>query len=392
MKKEEYYESFCTGCGLCKSAFGYEMAMNDKGFTTPKIQNPDLLKELCPVNGRASSDAYTQNVWGPVLEFKLGWSLNPTIRKKASSGGLLTEIACWFLEKNLADGVLQTRVDENDPVSTRFVCSETSQEVIDSCGSRYAESFPLIKIDEYLKKDKKYVFVGKPCDVEILRSYIDLHDEYKDKIVCFLSFFCAGVPSRAANLELVQKMGCDYEKLKAFDYRGNGWPGYATAVDSDENIYTMDYESSWGKVLGRDKRKFCRLCMDGIGLFADIVCCDAWYEKENSRPDFSEHEGRNAVMVRTQRGKQIMDEIIKENKIHLEEDEEYRKRLNKIQKYQYSRRTTYISQWLALKLTFHSTPHMNFKNVLRLAKLASTKTHINIFWGTLKRIYRGRYK
>ena len=96
-------------------------------------------------------------------------------------------------------------------------------------------------------------------------------------------------------------MGCD-GKIKSLRYRGDGWPGYATATQYDGKVFKMDYNTSWGQILGRDIMKMCRFCLDGIGEMADISCCDAWYLTNDNKPDFSEADGRNAVFCRSKLG------------------------------------------------------------------------------------------
>lgn len=392
MSKIDYYKSFCTGCGLCKSVSGADLHLNDKGFFEPQITEITFQENYCPVNGGASLGKYADSIWGPVEDIGLGWSTDSAIRVKASSGGVLTAIACWFLNTGRADGVLQTKVKSNNPLQTEMVCSTNEMDVVTCSGSRYAESSPLADIIHYLKQNKRYVFIGKPCDVQILKSFVNDRADLPGKIVFWGSFFCAGVPSYSANKELVKKMGSSLENLISFEYRGNGWPGFATAIECDGKQYQMDYDSSWGRVLGRDKRKFCRLCVDGIGLFADIACGDAWYMTDDKKPDFSERLGRNVIIPRTQYGKEILANLIRDNAIAYKSTPEFIENLQYIQKYQFERRSTYLAQWLALKITFHETPKMNLKNMYKLSKNVSFARQIDIFWGTLKRIYRGRYK
>ena len=43
-----------------------------------------------------------------------------------------------------------------------------------------------------------------------------------------MSFFCAGLPSIDAQKKLLEEMGCN-SRVVSLRYRGNGWPGYATA-------------------------------------------------------------------------------------------------------------------------------------------------------------------
>lgn len=50
----------------------------------------------------------------------------------------------------------------------------------------------------------------------------------------------------------------------------------------------MSYNESWGNILGKYLQKRCKICPDGIGEFADIVCADAWHGDKSGYPNFEE--------------------------------------------------------------------------------------------------------
>ena len=205
----------------------------------------------------------------------------------------------------------------------------------------------------------------------------------------YFSFFCAGMPTLKANKLLIEKMGCDEKELISLSYRGNGWPGYATAVTNSQE-YKMSYADSWGRVLGRDKHKYCRMCMDGIGLFADISCGDAWYVKDN-KPDFTEGEGRNVVFARNQIGLDLVQEAFSAGYIHLEDYVNFNEEIRIIQKYQSERRSTMVAQLFACKLFLRRTPHYKLVELLKYCKNVPLKGQVKVIWGTTKRILKGRY-
>lgn len=110
--------------------------------------------------------------------------------------------------------------------------------------------------------------------------------QLKETIPYLFSFFCMGLPSESAQIKLLKKLEC--KECKSLDYRGNGWPGFATAIDKDSKVHQITYDESWGEILGRDLMPVCKFCIDGIGEMADIACGDAWYLTSENTPDFSE--------------------------------------------------------------------------------------------------------
>lgn len=388
-KIDTLFVSYCSGCGLCSSCNGTQLYENEKGFLCPKLSNSELQEKICPASMcSCSKTCKSDNIWGDFVSINRGYSLDPVLRKKASSGGLLSEIACYLIDNKKVDGIIHIGVGDN-PLSTKVYVSNNRSEVISHAGSRYIQSSPLVNICKILGEGGVYAFVGKPCDIMTLKNYIRVTDGIKGKIEYYLSFFCAGIPSMVANKELIAKMGCDKE-IDSLTYRGNGWPGYAHAVARDGNEYFMSYSESWGRILGRDKHKMCRLCMDGIGIDADIVCADAWYIK-NGTPDFSERDGRNIVICRTDKGDRLYKEVLKAGTISSEKYDEYAEEMPIIQKYQFERRSTMAFQVAALKIFHIKVPKYKFSELRKFLKYTNYRTGLKIFWGTLKRVYRGRY-
>lgn len=387
-------KEYCTGCGLCKSACSVEFTTDSKGFQVPKIEKPeqiDFCKSACMSLGEPSNHFSGNDVWGKFENVFLGWSCDKDVRREASSGGVLTSLCGYLLEEKIVDGIIQTVQDEKIPYNTKTVISKTPDDVKRCMGSRYSASAPLAQILDVLNEGGKYAFVGKPCDVAILRIYLSKHLEFAGEVRYFLSFFCAGQPSVNAQLKLLKQLGCEkVEDCKALQYRGNGWPGFATALKYDGTSQRMSYNDSWGKILGRDVRKCCRLCLDGIGELADIACGDAWYISNDGKPSFLEGEGRNVIFARTKTGSTLLQDAMKGNYITLNIYSNYSEELKKIQKYQYDRRVTMKSMLTAMKLMGKKVPHYNKEVLKELSKNATLNQKVKRFVGTIKRIKQGK--
>lgn len=377
------FTQYCTGCGLCKAIGRSEIQKDERGFFHPvEEQN---LHDLCPASGLQCSSFDKTNVWGRNHGVFIGWTNDRLLRQKASSGGITTQAACYLLENNYVDCVIHVGADEKDPTKTKLIYSRTAEEVKVHCGSRYSVSSPLLEVDK-LDLQKKYAFIGKPCDVIALRNYMDILPELRKSILYVFSFFCMGVPSEKAQAKLLSELGC--KNCKSLTYRGNGWPGFTTSEDADGKTAKMDYNSSWGRILGRDLMTACKYCVDGIGEMADISCGDAWYLTENQKPDFREHDGRNVIFARTEIGFQLLSEMKRKGVISMEEYGNYKQELPLIQTSQYNRRRQMLARILALRVLLEPAPNYPLSLLRSYASGMSFGDFFKTFAGTCKRIWK----
>lgn len=324
----------CAGCGLCAGLGEPDdpaIVMEDsaEGFRRPvTIRKPsarhaELIDAACPgANIRhepSSFEAGYHPVWGPLIKVRLGWSTDASLRRNASSGGGLSAILTHLLSKGEIDYVVQTSVSDASPIRNALRISTGRDDVFHSAGSRYAPSSPLEDIGARLNQPGRFAFVGKPCDVAGLRQ-LARHDERVDKKVAYMiAFMCAGVPGYRGTSALLDALGVENEnEVVAFRYRGDGWPGFATAELSDGRKLKMDYDSSWGGVLNKHLQFRCKICPDGIGEFADVVCADGWHLDDKGAANFDERDGRSLILTRTDKGEALIQRMIDGGSIEIE--------------------------------------------------------------------------
>lgn len=377
---------FCTGCGLCHSAYHVHFQKDGDGFAKPQNTNDIFskkeMKRICPF-GENGVSKYSGGVWGKYLQVVRGYATDEIVRYKASSGGVITAILCYLLRNKLVDGVVLTKADSKIPYHCETFCARTEEDIVSACGSRYAQSSPLMEILDLVKPGEKYAVVGKPCDISTLRRYMEINTTLRSQIIYMVSFFCAGMPSDRANRKLLHELKCkDCAELR---YRGNGWPGYTTAIDCKGVSHEMEYQRSWMEILGRDIRKCCKFCFDGIGEYADISCGDLWNLTKNKKPDFSESKGYNIVFARTMVGKELLAQVIKNGDIEAQDWEMNIDNLRYCQPNHYIKRTTILSKVIALKLLFKESPKYKVFRMIAYAKESDMKTQWGSFKGTIKR-------
>lgn len=393
----------CSGCGMCAGLAGAEapivMRESAAGYRRPEVVGPvdaplaELIDAICPGatirHDPASLEAEYHPVWGPMLAARLGWSTDAELRRNASSGGGLSGVLVHLLNSGAVDYVVQTAVSPDSPVRNALAVSTGRKDVFHAAGSRYAPSSPLEDIGARLDAPGKFAFVGKPCDVAGLRQLARHDPRVKEKVPVMIAFMCAGVPSYRGTSALLKAMGVEDEsKVTAFRYRGDGWPGFATARLEDGTTFQMDYDTSWGRILNRHLQFRCKICPDGIGEFADIVCADGWYCDDDGNPLFDEREGRSIILTRTQRGEAILTEAVAAGTIATEPLS--LRALGHMQPFQARRKGMVIPRMAAMMLTGRRRPRFAHLELARNARSLGLKESLRSFVGTFRRLLAGQ--
>src|SRR5207253_1914445 len=115
-------------------------------------------------SGPLSHNSHADREFGPALELWEGYAADPEIRFRASSGGLLTAIALYCLEKEQMAFVLHAGMDENSPWTNRTQKSFNKADLLSRAGSRYAPASPCDGLQSIEDSERPCVFIGKPCD------------------------------------------------------------------------------------------------------------------------------------------------------------------------------------------------------------------------------------
>jgi len=394
----------CSGCGLCAGIVKGEdtpIVMRDtqEGYRRPEAVAavpPDLalkIDTVCPgANIRhdpSRLEAEYHPVWGPVIASRLGWTTNSKLRRNASSGGGLSALLSHLLRTQEVDYVVQTAVSRQSPIRNATVTSRQSEEVYRAAGSRYAPSSPLEGLADCLDRPGRFAFVGKPCDVAGLRQLSRVDPRVDEKVAFMIAFMCAGVPSYRGTSALLEAMGVEKESaIVAFRYRGDGWPGYATAELADGRRFRLDYQTSWGGILNRHLQFRCKICPDGIGEFADVVCADGWHCDNEGNPVFDEQEGRSIILSRTEKGENLVRRAVASG--DLECTPLALSQIRDMQPFQARRKGMVLPRLAAMALLGRRRPRFANLELVRNMRAIGVRAATRSMLGTLKRLLESR--
>jgi coenzyme F420 hydrogenase subunit beta len=357
-------------CGSCRACLDVCPA-HENDHTTINSR-PGLLEDL-----KASC--------GPVLEIWEGHASDPEIRHKGSSGGLLTALSLYCLEREAMHGVLHIGSDPEDPVRNKTTMSRNREELLAKTGSRYAPAAACDSLHLIERAPGPCVFIGQPSEVTALRKAQLLRPSLAEKTGLVLSFFCAGSPSRKGTIELLRSLDVKGEDVRDLRYRGNGWPGMfsVTLKGQTQPAREVTYRESWGFV--QAFRPFAtHLSPDGSGEDADLSCGDPWYrEVKPGEP------GSSLVVVRTVRGKELLYDAMRAGYVTLQRAEAWK--MTNSQKNLIAKRGAIGGRIAVLRLLGLPAPRLKgfslLRNWLKLSFMEKLRSTI----GTLRRVITRGY-
>lgn len=312
----------CSGCGACAYVgqdYGVsmvdfpEVGRRPVGVKQLPLYIKDEIAAVCP-GAEVKSPGWGNHepdddevLVGPSEQIWEGWARDEEIRWAGSSGGVVTALSAYCLERLGMALVVHTGTDPDKPWRNRTVVSTDRVGLIRNSSSRYTTSSPVEALRLIEDSDRPCVFVGKPCDVAAVARLRATRPRLDKNLGLVLSFFCAGTPMSAASMRLAGELGFpDSESIASLRYRGYGWPGDFKVTATDGRSANISYESSWSQLASRQRQLRCQLCPDGLGELADVTGGDAWHRKNEQGP------GISLILARTARGRQIVEGAVKD--------------------------------------------------------------------------------
>ena len=180
----------CTGCAACYNICprgAITMDYNEAQELVPIIDeskciNCKMCEKICPNNSEIN--------YNKPIDVYAAWNRNQEEQNSSTSGG----IAAYFYQQIIKENGVGVGCDFNKDMELIHSISENFEDCKKFKQSKYVQSYiGLIyqKIESLLNDGKKVLFIGTPCQVQGLKSY--LRHEYENLIL--VDIICHGVPS-----------------------------------------------------------------------------------------------------------------------------------------------------------------------------------------------------
>jgi len=318
----------CTGCAACVIACPHDVLdykHEDGGYLPFNIENfsiPDFCSHgqkgctsctrACPRFRDWEEDADEQlfgrsrskeEVFGQYESIFLSRSTDKAIQEVGQDGGLVSSILIYALENQVIEGALVSSTDENWVASPSLATSK--DEILASAGSRYTYSANTLAYNQAKEqKLEKLALVGMGCQASA-PAIMQARKAGKvgRRIELTIGLLCSKTFTDAIFKELIEaKYGIKREDILKFNIKGR-FHIWATNDRYLEIPLKECHEFT---------RPGCKKCPDFAAEHADI-----------STGGIVNHDGWTLTIVRTQRGREILEKMLNENwleKKNIEED------------------------------------------------------------------------
>lgn len=332
---------YCIGCGACAFAGNKSIEIIEDEYrqyqgrikSEAKKTDLDAALAVCPFSNEGpNEDAISKEVFeydagayaeviGYYQGLYAGHVSDKGLRRKVTSGGILTYTLSELLRRDLVDAVVH--VKKSDKLSTLFEYgfSRTPEEVLEGAKSRYYP-IEMSQVMDFIKNNEgRYAFVGIPCFIKTARRICRQDPVIAERIRFFVGLVCGHLKSKAYADMLAWRAGIDPSEMKSIDFRHkfDDRPAdhYGIRVEDKEGnskvlVAKETPGTNWG--LGFFKYEACDYCDDIFAETADIAVGDAWI-----KPYTDDAKGNSVVVVRNETIRAIIQEGIEAGVLEFDE-------------------------------------------------------------------------
>lgn len=295
----------CTGCSACSllcPVHAISMNQNADGFINAYVD-----KDKCIYCGLCVDRCIVQNpVHKNNVEPKCyAMQADDEIRKISSSGGMFTVAAEYILDQ----GGYVCGVAYNDDFTVKHIIIDDKEDLYKLRGSKYMQSHIgeiYHDIKKLLDNEKIVLFIGTPCQVAGLCSY--LGKKYDD--LYMIDLVCHGITSS----KVFEKYYGDVlrKPLQSLEFKSKepwGWHAGVNAHFTDGSKYSSPCEEDpyfRAYLNSVSKNTACGVCtVNRLPRQGDLTIGDFWgIEKE-----MNDNKGTSLVLLNSEKGEELFDKL-----------------------------------------------------------------------------------
>lgn len=313
----------CNRCGSCVGLSGGKIVFSGR----EKKYRPRMLEDLsgeeadrilgaCP--GKSFSfPEYREHFYpdppyfhpyiGPYENILIGHSTDPEIRLNAGSGGILSAILIFLLEKGMIDGAIVTGMSKEKPWLTAPRIARSREEILEAAQSKYIIS----SVNEILPESREFkgrlAYVGLPGQVQSIRKLQKAGDPAVANIRYIFGPFYGNTLYFSSVRSFLRSHGeKDYRQIRKIWFRYGEWPGnMRVEMQSGRTFELKKFHANY--LIPFHILKNSLFCTDLANEFTDVSGGDAWSPKYEERG-----QGFSVIIPRTKPGREIIDSMAKE--------------------------------------------------------------------------------
>ncbi len=304
------HKNLCIGCGACQELCPYFRSYRGKtAMLFPCTKDKGRCFAYCPrievdldeLSNACFGKSYNADPLGHYLTIRIARAGESVAKSSFQSGGTVSALMLFALKKGYIDGAILTA---KDGIATVPRIATTAEDIRACASSKYAATPTLAALNQAVKSGMNRLgVVSTPCQtlaVAQMRTNPMADGAFHDPVALSVGLFCTwSLDFRAFAAFMAERL--DVNLIKKIDIP----PPPAEVME----VYTEEGEIEFSL---KDIRKLvpeaCSYCFDMTAEFSDI--------------SVGVVEGRNdanTIVVRTERGRKLVDEAWQEGWLVLEE-------------------------------------------------------------------------
>lgn len=325
--KDVIRHGLCNRCGSCVGLSGGKIVFSDRtGRYLPVIREPldgltsQLAWEACSGRGfdfprqRVSvfGDPEGHPFIGHYRKIYTGYSKDPEIRLNSASGGIISTVLIWLMEKKMIDGAVVLGMSEKEPWLAKPYIATTKEEILKAAQSKYI----IGPVNEILPEIGQFsgtlAYVGLPGQVQSIRLLQQMHyPAVKNIRYIFGPFYGNTLHFSSVKSFLRSFKIKDYTQIRKLYFRYGEWPGKMRVELNDGRVFELPkFHANY--LIPFHILKNSLLCTDLTNEFTDISGGDAWSKVYEERG-----KGFSMVISRSETGEDILQQMIREGCLEL---------------------------------------------------------------------------
>jgi coenzyme F420 hydrogenase subunit beta len=298
---------FCTLCGACEAACPVH-ALKVEADKPHYIFDCSTTMDLCPIcydicphsdalsleaTGFVADAPFRRESLGYYRKVLLAQSVEPRLRELSHSGGVVTSLLTYAIDKDIIDSAIVSEAEPNIPVKPKPLVGLVPDDVLSSVDSKF---FPAAVAKAFGSAVYEYgkvnvAFVGIPCHVLALRKLEAWQHKLIGSLKITIGLFCLWTLSMN---NLLRYLSRTY-KVKVSEIQ---------RIDLTKEYLIQTAKKTLKIPLSEIKTQVlpsCRTCTDFTAELADISVGSAYPLKDWS-----------TVIVRTKSGENLLNNAVEE--------------------------------------------------------------------------------
>ena len=283
------------------------MEMDDKGFVRATVDIDACVDCKQCVNVCPQINYKNQNIDNPHC---YALKADDVTVRSSSSGGVFSLLADWISSRG---GYVSGVVYDGD-MNAVFITARDHGVVESMHGSKYVYSEMgdvYAEVHSLLKGGREVLFVGLPCQVQALKNYLNEVAGSTDGLYA-VDLLCGGLPSKGVFRKYLDELSKE-KKVVNVSFRGGDLPYGTLAIDYQDGTKKIINGDPYFRCFHRSVtiNQACSNCLfSNTPKPGDLTIGDLW-SANRLLTDVDLSQGMSVVLVNTEKGMEVFDQILK---------------------------------------------------------------------------------